>query len=197
MSNLLQRALIESGAENDLSNLAQALADKYEENLQLAEANATYDLSKAAMNYYLHWKGETLLLTFRLPEEWYYVEHGRQRTTGKTGKRWDDPVGDIMRWIELKRIVPQTQMKSARVPKNSKALSEMDKRRNMAQAIVRKIHKRGFYTTGMIAEPQGKHLLEKSVVEVEVRERLVGILKDAMGNDIKVELNDMVKTFHK
>lgn len=193
MSNLLQRALVESGAENDLSNLAQALADKYEDNLAAAKVNASYDLSRAAMNYYFRWKGDVMLLTFRLPEEWYYVEQGRQKTTGKTGKKWRDPVGDIMRWIDLKKLVPQPQMVSARVPRVKHSLTPEEAKRGMAHGILHKIHSRGFYTNGrMDMQPKGKHLLEKATEAMELRERLVGILTDALGHEIKVEMGSVI-----
>ena len=195
---LLQRALIESGGENDLSNLVQALAYKYQQNLEAAKANASYDLSRASLDWVLKWQGDTLRVTFRLPEEWYYVEHGRNRTTGKTGKRWEDPVGDIMRWIDLKRIVPQPRMKSARVPATKKTIDKQEQKKQMAMAIVRKIHRRGFYTRGpMDIQVYGKHPLERATEEVEAREKLVGILRDAVGQEIRVELGEVVKSLRK
>ena len=143
----------------------------------------------------LKWQGETLKVTFRLPEEWYYVEHGRNRTTGKTGQRWEDPVGDIMRWIDAKRLVPQPHMKSARVPATKKTIDKNEQKRQMAEAIVRKIHRRGFYTRGpMDMQVYGKHPLEASVEEMDMKRQLMGILRDAVGREIRVELGDVVKS---
>lgn len=179
--------------ETALDELAHELAKRYQDNLEAARVNASYDLSRAAMNYIFRWKGDTLMLTFRLPEEWYYVEHGRKGTSGVTGKPWPDPVGDIMRWIDLKRLVPMPSYKSARRPKNGRIQPQEEAKRDMARAIVRKIHRVGFYGN----TSQGKHLLEKSVVETQLAERLKGILVDAYGKEIRVELADVVSTLKK
>ena len=177
---------------NALYNLAMELARQYQQNLEAAKVNASGALSRAATNYIFTWKGDTLMLIFRLPEEWYYVEHGRAETTGKTGKRWANPVEDILQWIRFKRIVPRTQMKSARVPRTRKPVPKSEQERRMAEAIVRKIHREGFYSPNH----QGKHLLEQSIEEVEIKERLKGILVDAFGKEIKVELADVVSTLN-
>lgn len=150
--------------------------------------NASGALSKAAINYIFTWKGETLQLIFRLPEEWYYVEHGRDRTTGKTGKPWPNAVEDIIKWIRVKHITPRSQMRSARVPSSRKSVPSTKKERQMAEAIVRKIHREGFYSPGH----QGKHLLQEAIEETDIKNRLRGILTDALGREIKVELGDLL-----
>lgn len=175
--------------ETALDELAHELAEVYQRTLAEDGINASGELSKAAMQYRFTWKGDTLVLTFRLPEYWYYIEHGRNPTSGITGEGWADPVGDIMRWIDAKHLVPQTPMRSARVPAVKKTLTEEEKKRHMAEAIVHKIHREGFYSPNH----QGKHPLERSVVETQIRERLVGILVDAYGEEIRVELADALK----
>lgn len=194
----VQHILAQTGAEDNLSNLAQDLADKYVEYLEKARANATYALSNAAMNYYFRWKGDVLMLTFRLPEEWYYVEHGRSPNNGRSGKRWEDPVGDILLWIENKHLVPRSPMRSARVPESKKELPPDEKKLRMARGIVHKIMTRGFYTKGPSDKgPVGKNVLEGAIDAVKLKDNLEGILKDAIGRDIRVQFADIVTTMKK
>ena len=174
--------------ETALDELAMKLAKQYQENLAAAQVNASGALSKAAINYIFTWKGETLQLIFRLPEEWYYVEHGRKPTSGVTGKKWENPVEDILQWIRVKHIAPRSQMRSARVPSSRKSVPSTKQERQMAEAIVRKIHREGFYSPGH----QGKHLLEQAITETDIKNRLRGILTDALGREIKVELGDLL-----
>jgi hypothetical protein len=149
-------------------------------------------------SFVLDWQGTTLMLSLYLPEHWYYVEEGRSPNNGQSGKPWADPVGDIMRWIDLKRIVPQPRMKSARVPATKKTIDKQEQKKQMAAAIVRKIHRRGFYTRGpMDMQVYGKHPLERATEEVDARDRLVGILRDAVGQEIRVELGEVVKSLRK
>ena len=102
-----------------------------------------------------------------------------------SGKRWDDPVGDILRWMEVKHLVPETRMRSARVPEAKKTIDPEKARRQMAQDIVHKIFRRGFYTQGKTdIGPHGKHPLEDAVTATAIKERLKGILVDAFGKEI-------------
>ena len=179
---------------NALYNLAMELATVYQQNLDAAGVNASGALRKAAPSYIFRWKGDVLMLTFRLPEEWWFVEHGRSPNNGTSGKRWDDPVGDILRWMEVKHLVPETRMRSARVPEAKKTIDPEKARRQMAQGIVHKIFRRGFYTQGKTdIGPHGKHPLEDAVTATAIKERLKGILVDAFGKEIVVELADMAE----
>lgn len=183
---------------NALYDLAMELAEAYQRNLDAAGVNASGALRKAALSYIFRWKGDVLMLTFRLPEEWYYVEHGRSPNNGRSGKPWADPVGDIMRWMDAKHLSPETPMRSARVPRHKKQLPPDMLKRKMAKAIVHKIFTRGFYTSGPAdIGPHGKHPLADAIEATDIRDRLVGILADALGNDIKVELSEMVETVQK
>lgn len=175
--------------ENPLSNIAMQLAVRYQQLLAADGINASGDLSKSAISYILQWKGDTLMLTFRLPEYWYYVEHGRRPTSGVTGQRWENPVEDILKWMRVKRVLPSS---AGRVPHRKPIPKDVEERR-MAYAIVKKIHREGFYSPGH----QGKHPLERAIDEVGIKEKLRGILSDAFGREIKVELADVVNTFKK
>lgn len=180
--------------ETALDNLAMELATVYQQNLDAAGVNASGALRKAAPSYIFRWKGDVLMLTFRLPEEWWFVEHGRSPNNGTSGKRWDDPVGDILRWMEVKHLVPEPRMRSARVPEAKKTIDPEKARRQMAQGIVHKIFRRGFYTQGKTdIGPHGKHPLEDAVTATAIKERLKGILVDAFGKEIVVELADMAE----
>lgn len=189
-----QRIDIMKGVDpNALYNVAMELAETYQQLLASEHVNASGELSRAAKSYIFRWKGDVLMLTFRLPEYWYYIEHGRNRTTGVTGKAWADPVGDIMRWIDAKKLTPTTQMRSARVPKTRKPVDAQTAKRRMAEAIVHKIHREGFYSPNH----HGKHLMEKAIMATKIKERLVGILVDAYGEEIRVELADVVNSLNK
>lgn len=183
-----QRIIGQLVNETALDELAMQLAEEYQKQLAEANINASKQLSNAAINYIFRWKGDVLQLIFRLPDYWYYVEHGRNATTGVTGTAWEDPVGDIMRWIDAKHLMPTTPMRSARVPATKKTLPEETKKRRMAQAIVHKIHREGFYSPNH----QGKHPLEKAVLATQIKEKLVGILVDAYGKEIRVELGEVL-----
>lgn len=173
---------------NALYDLGMELCEKYRALLQQDGVNASGELSKAAIMFDFRWKEDGLHLIFQLPEQWYYVEHGRGPTTGSTGKVWVDPVGDIMAWIDAKGLVPSTRMKGARVPASKKAIDPAKAKRQMAEAIVRKIHREGFYSPGH----QGKHPMERAVAAVQMKERLAGILVDAYGREIHVELGEIL-----
>lgn len=180
--------------ETPLDTLAKELATVYQQNLDAAGVNASGALRKAVPSWLFRWKGDVLMLTFRLPEEWWYVEHGRSPNNGTSGKRWEDPVGDILRWMEVKHLVPETRMRSARVPETKKTIDPEKARRQMAQGIVHKIFRRGFYTQGKTdIGPHGKHPLEDAVTATAIKERLKGILVDAFGKEIVVELADMAE----
>lgn len=176
--------------ETALDNLAMELATQYQKNLAAAKANATGALSKAATNYIFTWKGDTLMLIFRLPPEWYFVEHGRAETTGKTGIPWVNPVEDILKWIRIKHIAPRSEMRSARVPRTRKPIPKAEEERRFAETIVHKIHLHGFYCEKPYTVRYGKHPLRQAVEDVELVERLRNILIDAYGKEIKVMLDE-------
>lgn len=180
-----------------LNNLAFELAEAYQRLLEEDGINASGELSRSAINYVFNWKGDILQLVFRLPEQWYYVEQGRKWDTGVTGIAWADPVGDIMRWIEAKHLTPTTPMRSARVPAVKKTLSPQEKKERFAEAIVHKIRLHGFYTDNPPTTYYGKHPLERAVLETRIKERIVGILVDAYGEEIRVELAGALKDLHK
>lgn len=177
---------------NALYDVAFDLAETYEKLLEQDGVNATKELSNAAKQYVFQWRGDVLQLIFRLPEHWYYVEHGRSPSMGQTGKMWADPVADIMRWMQAKHLVPRTQMRSARVPVPKK---DVDPMREAAENIVRKIHRRGFYTSSPTDYgPHGKRPLWRATMEVELVQRLKNVLIDAYGKEIKVELGDIAES---
>lgn len=170
--------------ETAIYTLADELAQLYKKKMEDAGVVAHGTLRDAADMWVFNWKGETLQLTFRLPEHWYYVEHGRKPTSGATGKRWNDPVGDIISWMQVKHIVPRVKQSA----KRRKGTRPPDPYKQAAYAIVHKIHKRGFYDPNH----HGQHLLEEAVEESDIRNKLVGKLVDQFNRAVRVELNEQL-----
>lgn len=171
-------------SETEIYTLADELAQLYKSKMEQAGVVAHGELRDAADMWIFNWKGETLQLIFRLPEHWYYVEHGRNPTSGVTGKRWENPVEDIISWMQVKHVVPRVRQ----VAKRRKTTRPTDPYRQTAKAIVYKIHRRGFYDPNH----HGQHILEEAVNESDIRNKLVGKLVDQFNRAIRVELSEQL-----
>ena len=170
--------------ETAIYTLADELAQLYKQKMEQAGVVAHGELRDAADMWVFDWKGETLQLTFRLPEHWYYVEQGRKPTSGTTDKKWDDPIGDIVSWMQVKHVVPRVRQTA----KRRATTRPPDPYRQAAAAIVHKIHRQGFYTPNH----HGQYLLEEAVNESNIKDSLVGQLVDQFNRAIRVELSEQL-----
>lgn len=113
-----------------------------------------------SVDYEVKVDGDSYIVGLNLEEYWYYVENGR-----KAGKF--PPVGNIMRWIKMKPVLP-------RPLKNGKLPTE----KQLAFLIGRKIAEEG---------TQGQHIMDRTVEEVN-NEMLMSIkmaILEDLTEDIK------------
>ena len=116
-----------------------------------------------SVDYEVKVDGDSYIVGLNLEEYWYYVENGR-----KAGKF--PPVGNIMRWIKMKPVLP-------RPLKNGKLPTE----KQLAFLIGRKIAEEG---------TEGKNIMAKTIEEVN-NEMLMSI-KMAILEDIKEDLKPVI-----
>lgn len=151
-------------------DISEQLAELYRAAIKDSGVTASGTLEK--FTWEVEFNGDNYLLIFNLPSYWKYVENGRNPTSGRK-TRWNDPIGDIMKWMDFKQIVPR--------PMYTKGLKTnrciIPTKKQVAYMIVQKIHKRGFYDPNH----QGKHLLENSLDQN---------LIDALVNEIAGKLVD-------
>ena len=170
------------GEVSDMTSLYQLvkdLLDTYKANIEKAGAVAEGSLRTAAtysMNQWdFKWKGETLSLVLRLPDHYYYIEEGRGPTHNNDG---GELLKAIMKWIEVKHIVPHPDPKTYKVPTT----------KQLAFLITRKIHREGFFSPGH----HGKHLLMDAIASTDIASRMVGVLTDQFNRAVKVELSQQL-----
>lgn len=171
---------IDYGEVSDSTKLYQLikdLLDAYKNNIENAGAVAQGDLVNAATyeanKWTLKWKGETLTLVLRLPEHWKYIEEGRGPTQkGEGGKLYPA----ILEWVKVKKIVPRADPKTKRVPKVEQ----------LAYAITKKIHKRGYFDP----DHQGKYPLREAIQETDIVRQFAAALTDQFNRIVRVELSE-------
>ena len=171
---------IDYGEVSDSTKLYQLikdLLDAYKNNIENAGAVAQGDLVNAATyeadKWTLKWKGETLTLVLRLPDYWKYIEEGRGPTQkGEGGKLYPT----ILEWVKVKKIVPRADPKTKRVPKVEQ----------LAYAITKKIHKRGYFDP----DHHGKYPLREAIQETDIVRQFAAALTDQFNRIVRVELSE-------
>lgn len=169
---------IDYGEVSDSTQLYQLikdLLDAYKQNIQKAGAVAQGDLVNAATyeanKWTLKWKGETLTLVLRLPEHWKYIEEGRGPTLSSGGGVLYPA---ILEWVKVKKIVQRADPKTKKVPKIEQ----------VAYAITKKIHKRGYFDPNH----HGKYPLKEAIEETDIVRQFATALTDQFNRIIRVEL---------
>lgn len=160
-----------------LYRLVKDLLDAYKRNIEGDNAVAQGDLKNAATyeanKWVLRWKDETLSLILVLPEHWQYIEEGRGPTqSGQGGVLYPA----ILEWVKVKKIVPRPNPKTGKVPKVEQ----------LAYAITKKIHKRGYFDP----DHHGKHPLGRAVEETDIVRQFAAALTDQFNRAIHVELTE-------
>lgn len=171
---------IDYGEVSDSTKLYQLikdLLDAYKNNIENAGAVAQGDLVNAATyavdKWTLKWEGETLTLVLRLPDYWKYIEEGRGPTQkGEGGKLYPA----ILEWVKVKKIVPRADPKTKRVPKVEQ----------LAYAITKKIHKRGYFDP----DHHGKYPLREAIQETDIVRQFAAALTDQFNRIVRVELSE-------
>ena len=167
-----------------LYDIGKQIIDKYKEQLELDNINASGSLSNSIEWNIVKKNENTLTLEMSLFDYWIYTEYGRQPTQAQSTK-WDDSVGDIKKWI-INKI-----KKGKFIPRPDKQIPTTDKQiEQTAYAIVNKIHKYGYYEYNQ----SGKHPLQTSL-QKSANEGLIDKFCNAVGgelaNEIVVELNKL------
>jgi hypothetical protein len=140
-----------------LYDISSEIAEIYRNNIHNSGVTASGELEN--FTWEIDFDGNTYKLIYNLPAHWKWVENSRKPTSGRKTP-WTDPVKDIVRWMELKHIVPRPAYTKSLKPSRAKIPTKEE----TAYMIVRKIHKFGYYGYNQ----QGKHLLEKSMDEAEL-----------------------------
>lgn len=137
-----------------LAQYAQAIADKYKDNLESSGRRATGNLI-TSVNTTVDVNGNEFAIELQLEDYWYYVENGR-------GAGGFPPVNKILEWIKVKPILPQPDA-------NGKLPTE----NQLAYLIGRKIANEGFDGTNDL-----EHTMEEVDYETIIEE---AIAADVMG----------------
>lgn len=164
----------------ELYNGAQEIVSLYRAQLATQNINASGELSRSA-DFDVDFNENEIAVYFIYASYGYYIEHGRNRTTGITGVNWTDPVGDIMEWMRHKNIVPSG---NKGVPRTAKEI------RRVAEAIVQKINKFGFYGR----DRHGLHPLEKALEEAQAKgiiDKMYNAVAQGFEEDIELEIKNI------
>ena len=137
-------------------DLSKRILDFYKKNLEDLKINASGQLSRTA-DFDVEFSDYHLAVYFILESYWYYIENGRNKSTGKFG-RWANKVEDIERWLRQKIA------RGSFVPTGGHSIPRTDKEiKSVSYLIARKITRLGFYGTTSI----GKHPLQNAIEEAD------------------------------
>lgn len=161
-------------------DLSKQMLDYYRHLLEVEKIDASGTLSRTA-DFDVEFDDFHIAVYFILESYWYYVEKGRNRSTGKFGT-WSTKVADIEKWLREKiargSFVPSSGHTIPRTDKDIKSVSFL---------IARKITNLGYY--GVMHE--GKHPLENTLKEAEtagILDEMVEIVMDAFDKMVELEL---------
>ena len=137
-------------------NLSKRILDYYKKNLEDMKINASGQLSRTA-DFDVDFSDYHLAVYFILESYWYYIENGRNKSTGKFGS-WRTKYADIENWLRNKIA------RGSFVPSGGHTIPHTEKEiKSVSYLITRKITKMGFYgTTSM-----GKHPLQNAIEEAD------------------------------
>lgn len=172
---------------SEMYDIARQIAELYRDNIKVSGVSASKSLERFTWNF--NYKDNSFVLTYDLPEHWKWVEEGRNPTLHRKTK-WVDPINDIIRWMKLKKIVPKPRYRRTKHGNTRYIPTE----KQMAYAIVHKIHKRGWYDPNH----QGKHLLENSLKMAEnegLIAELVNVISKRLEKEIEVEMSSIVNVY--
>ena len=154
----------------EIYDYANRIVQMYRDNLSKEKVDASGQLSRS-LDFDLDFDEYHVTVYLIMESYWYYIEVGRQRSTGKWGS-WRNKYADIENWLRQKIA------KGTFVPSGGHTIPHTDKEiKRVAGAIVHKITKFGFYGH----THYGKHILERTLDEVEK----AGILDDIIDEIVK------------
>lgn len=165
---------------------ARELVEMYKQELENQRVNASGELSRS-VDFDVDFDDDSITLYFNMAMWWYYVEYGRRATGGGGGQSWGYPrnVNDISRWIQDKIS------RGWFVPRSNQTIPRTDKEiKRVAYAIVKKIHKVGFYGQNHY----GLHILEQVLNKAEASgliDKMVQSVVQGFDNEINVEIQKL------
>ena len=159
---------------------ANQIVQMYRDNLSKEKVDASGQLSRTA-DFDLDFDSFHVTIYLILESYWYYIEKGRNKSTGKFGS-WRNKYADIENWIR------QKISRGTFIPSGGHSIPHSEKEiKSVSYLIARKITKFGFYGK----DHHGKHILEKTMEEVErlgILDSIIDEIVKAYDKKIEVEL---------
>ena len=162
---------------------ANQIVQMYRDNLSKEKVDASGQLSRTA-DFDLDFDSYHVSIYLILESYWYYIEKGRNKSTGKFGS-WANKYADIENWLRNKIA------RGTFIPTGGHSIPHTEKEiKSVSYLIARKITKFGFY--GMHHE--GKHILERTLDEVEklgILDKIIDEIVDAYDKRIEMEFEKL------
>lgn len=163
---------------------AAELVRMYKQELERQRVNASGSLSDSA-DFDVDFNEDSIVLYFIYNSYGYYINEGRRPTGGGGGQKWANSVQEISNWMRNK------MSRGWFVPRNNHTIPRTDKEiKSVAYAIVRKIHKEGFYSPNH----QGLHILQTVLDRAEATgllDRMVDSIVKQYDKEISVEIEKL------
>lgn len=162
---------------------ANRIVQMYRDNLSKEKVDASGQLSRTA-DFDLDFDNYHVTIYLILESYWYYIEKGRNKSTGKFGT-WRTKYTDIENWLRNKIA------RGTFIPTGGHSIPHTEKEiKTVSYLIARKITKMGFYGT----DHHGKHILEKTMEEVErlgILDSIIDEIVEAYDKRIEMELEKL------
>lgn len=159
---------------------ANRIVQMYRDNLSKEKVDASGQLSRS-LDFDLDFDEYHVTVYLIMESYWYYIEVGRQRSTGKFGS-WSSKYADIENWLR------QKISRGTFVPSHGHTIPHTDKEiKSVSYLIARKITRVGFYGK----DHYGKHILERTLDEVEkagILDDIIDEIVDAYDKRVDIEL---------
>lgn len=131
---------------------SRKILEYYKKTLQDKQIDASGQLSRTA-DFDVEFSDHRIAVYFILESYFYYVEKGRNKSTGRYGE-WRSKIEDIERWLKFKIA------RGSFVPSGGHTIPRTDKEiKSVSYLIARKITRFGFYGYSHY----GKHPLEDTL----------------------------------
>ena len=166
-------------------NLSKRILDYYKKNLEDMKINTSGQLSRTA-DFDVDFSDYHLAVYFILESYWYYIENGRNKSTGRFG-RWSSKVTDIEKWLRQKIA------RGTFVPTSGHTIPRTDKEiKSVSYLIARKITTLGFYGTTHM----GKHPLEDAIKQAEaagIIDEIIDCVVEGFAGAVDIEIEKFEK----
>lgn len=163
---------------------AAELVQMYKDELERQRVSASGELSRS-VDFDVDYDENDITLYFNMAVWWYYVEKGRRPTGSGGGQTWTNSVQEIERWMRNK------MSRGWFVPRRNNKIPRTDKEiKSVAYAIVRKIHREGFYSPNH----QGLHILQQVLDRAEASgllDKMVDSVVQGFDKEVTVEIEKL------